>query len=55
MRHLLDECVDQKLRRFFACHDCHSAQYAGLAGFKNGALLVAAEAGGYEAIITTDQ
>lgn len=55
MRLLLDECVDQKLRLLFAEHDCQTAAYAKLAGFKNGALLAAAEAGGFEVLITTDQ
>ena len=55
MQILLDECVDQRLRFHFQGHDCHTAGYAGLAGLKNGALLLAAEVAGYEAIITTDQ
>ena len=55
MRILLDECVDQRLRLSFECHDCQSAGYAGLAGLKNGVLLDAAEAAGFEALITTDQ
>jgi hypothetical protein len=55
MRLLLDECVDQRLRLLFAGHECHTAAYAGLAGAKNGMLLDAAEAAGFEVIITTDQ
>lgn len=55
MRLLLDECVDQSLRLLFAGHECQSAAYAGLAGMKNGALLDAAEAAGFEVLITTDQ
>jgi hypothetical protein len=55
MRLLLDECVDIGLRHLFAGHECHSASYVGLAGLKNGALLSAAEAAGFEAIITVDQ
>ena len=55
MRLLLDECVDQELRHSFEGHDCRSAGYAGLAGLKNGALLSAAEAAGFEVMITTDQ
>ena len=55
MKLLLDECVDQRLRLLFIGHDCQSARYAKLAGLKNGALLVAAEAAGFEIIITTDQ
>lgn len=55
MRILLDECVDERLRFSFEGHECHSARYAGFKGLENGALLAAAEAAGYEAIITTDQ
>ena len=55
MRLLLDECVDQELRHSFEGHDCRSAGYAGLAGLMNGALLSAAEAAGFEVMITTDQ
>jgi hypothetical protein len=55
MRLLLDECVDQRLRLLFAGHECHTAAYAGFTGMKNGALLDAAEAAGFEVIITTDQ
>jgi hypothetical protein len=36
MRILIDECVDERLRRFFTDHDCQTARFAGL---KNGALL----------------
>lgn len=54
MRLLLDECVDQRLRLLLAGHDCRSAAFAGLSGLKNGALLDAAEAAGFEVIITTD-
>ena len=56
MRILLDECVDQRLRLWFAAeHDCQTAAYAKLAGLKNGVLLAAAEAAGFEILITTDQ
>lgn len=55
MKVLLDECVDQKLRLLFAEHDCQTAAYAKLAGLKNGVLLAAAEAAGFEILITTDQ
>jgi predicted nuclease of predicted toxin-antitoxin system len=55
MRILIDECVDQRLRLMFAEHDCETAAYAKLSGLKNGALLAAAEAAGFEVIVTTDQ
>ena len=55
MRLLLDECVDEKPRHFFDGRICYSARYAGTAGLKNGALLLAAEDADFEVIITTDQ
>lgn len=55
MRILLDECIDQRFRLQFAGHDCHTAAYAGFAGYKNGALLAAAEAAGFAVMITSDQ
>jgi predicted nuclease of predicted toxin-antitoxin system len=55
VRILIDECVDQRLRFLFSGHDCETAAYAKLSGLKNGALLAAAEAAGFEVIITTDQ
>lgn len=55
MRLLLDECVDERLRHRFTGHDCQTARYAGYAGLKNGDLLTAAEAAGFEVIVTTDQ
>jgi hypothetical protein len=55
MRILLDECVDQQLRFEFAEHECETAQFAGLAGMKNGRLLDAAEVAGFDVLITVDQ
>jgi hypothetical protein len=55
MKLLIDECVDQRLRHLFSGHDCHSAHHAGLAGLKNGLLLDAAEAAGFDVLITVDQ
>jgi predicted nuclease of predicted toxin-antitoxin system len=55
MRILLDECVDQRLRRELPEHRCETARFAGFAGLKNGILLSAAEAAGFEVMITTDQ
>ena len=55
MRILIDECVDQRLRFLFGAHDCETAAYAKLSGLKNGALLAAAEAAGFEVIVTTDR
>jgi predicted nuclease of predicted toxin-antitoxin system len=55
MRLLIDECIDQRMRLLFPDHDCQTAGFAGLAGLKNGRLLDAAEAAGFEVLITVDQ
>lgn len=55
MKLLLDECVDQRLRFLFPGHDCQTAQFARLAGLKNGHLLEAAEEAGFDVLITVDQ
>ena len=55
MRLLLDECIDERLRHSFIGLDCQTARYAKLAGFKNGELLSAAEAAGFDIIVTVDQ
>ena len=55
MRLLIDECVDERLRLLFPGHDCQTARFANLAGLKNGLLLEAAEAAGFEVLITVDQ
>ena len=55
MKILIDECVDQRLRFLFSGHECETAAYAKLSGLKNGALLTAAEAAGFDVIVTTDQ
>jgi hypothetical protein len=55
MRLLIDECVDERLRFLFPGHDCQTARFANLAGLKNGRLLEAAEAAGFDVLITVDQ
>lgn len=55
MKLLVDECVDQRLRLLFPGHDCQTAHFANLAGLKNGRLLEAAEAAGFEVLVTVDQ
>lgn len=55
MRFLLDECVDERLRHLFQGPECETARYAGFAGLKNGALLLAAEGAGFDVILTVDQ
>lgn len=55
MRLLIDECVDERLRLQFPNHDCQTARYANLAALKNGDLLDAAQAAGFDVLITVDQ
>jgi predicted nuclease of predicted toxin-antitoxin system len=55
MRVLIDECVDERLRLLIHRHDCQTVRFAGMAGLKNGQLLEAAEAAGFEVLITVDQ
>ena len=55
MRLLIDECVDERLRLLFPDHDCQTARFAKFAGLKNGLLLDAAEAAGFDVLITVDQ
>lgn len=55
MKILLDECLPADFRRSFPHHEAHTVQWAGLKGKKNGELLRAAEAVGYEVLLTVDQ
>ena len=52
MRLLIDECVDERLRLLFPGHECQTARFANLAGLKNGRLLEAAEAVGFDILIS---
>jgi len=54
-RVLLDHCVPRPLRRYlpeFQIRTCHEEGWAAL---RNGELLIAAEAAGFEVFITADQ
>lgn len=55
MRILLDECLPLDFRHSFPSHEAHTVQWAGFKGKKNGDLLFAAEAAGYEVLVTVDQ
>lgn len=55
MKILLDECLPAELRHSFRGHEAHTAHWAGFKGMKNGELLRAAEASGYEVFLTVDQ
>jgi hypothetical protein len=52
---LVDECIDERLRRSFPEHDCQSARFANMAGLKNGQLLDAIETCGFDVLITVDR
>jgi len=54
MKILLDECLPLDFRHSFPNHEAHTAQWAGLKGRKNGELLQAAEAAGYDVLLTVD-
>jgi predicted nuclease of predicted toxin-antitoxin system len=55
MKVLLDECLPVDFRHCLRGHEVHSVQWAGLKGKKNGELLQAAEAVGYDVLLTVDQ
>jgi len=55
MKLLIDECIDERLRSSFPGHDCQTARFAKLAGLKNGELLTAAEAAGFDVLVTVDR
>jgi predicted nuclease of predicted toxin-antitoxin system len=55
MRVLLDECVDERLRKYFRKHECITARYAGFAGLENGELLAAAEMARFDVLVTVDR
>src|SRR6267378_283063 len=55
MRVLIGECIDERFRNSLPEHDCQTARYAGLAGLKNGELLIAAESAKFDVFRTVDQ
>jgi predicted nuclease of predicted toxin-antitoxin system len=55
MRILLDECLDEGLRRHFHDHACQTCRYAGFTGLANGDLLAAADQAGFDVLITVDR
>ena len=54
MKILLDECLPLDFRHSFSRHEAHTVDWAGLKGKKNGELLKAAEAAGYDVLLTVD-
>jgi predicted nuclease of predicted toxin-antitoxin system len=55
MKVLLDECIPRKLKNSFSGHECQTVPEAGLAGQKNGQLLLLAERMGFEVLVTMDK
>ena len=55
MRLLIDECIGERLRLMFPGHGRQTARFANLEGLNNGLLLEAAEAAGFDVLITVDQ
>jgi len=52
---LLDECVVQEFRHLIPGHDVYLVAFKGWSGVRNGALLSAAAADGFDGLITTDR
>ena len=55
MRILFDHCTPAPLRRYITGHTVDTAAERGWSRLQNGSLLSAAEADGYDLLITTDQ
>jgi hypothetical protein len=51
---LLDECRPAGCGHHLQNHACHTAEWAGLKGYKNGELLRLAELAGYQVLLTVD-
>ena len=54
MKGLLDEKMPHQLRGYLPNYDVSTAVYVGFGGFTNGELLQAAEAAGFEVLLTGD-
>lgn len=54
MRVLIDECLPVQVRHLLPDHDTVTVEYMGWKGLKNGALLDAAEQGGFAVLVTSD-
>ena len=55
MKVLLDECLPSKLKFAFPDHECQTVPEAGLAGQKNGRLLVLAQEIGFDLFLTMEK
>ena len=54
MKLLLDEHLPHQLRQEIGGHDVYTVAYMGWAGVENGELLLRAQSGAFDAIITND-
>ena len=54
-RILLDHCVPKPLRRWLSDHEVRTCHEEGWDAFRNGELITAAEAAGFEVFITADK
>lgn len=52
---LLDENLPHRLRNALGTHEVFTVRFLGWSGLKNGALLSAAESGGFQVFLTGDQ
>jgi Domain of unknown function (DUF5615) len=55
MKVLLDECLPRKLKGYLVGHECQTVPEVGLAGRKNGELLLLAEEAGFGVFLTIDR
>src|SRR5260370_35931615 len=55
MRMLSDECINERVGNGLLGHDCQTDRYAGLAGLRNGDLLVGAETAKFDVFLVVDQ
>lgn len=55
MRVLLDECVPKRFGRLLTGHTVRTAPQEGWSGKRNGVLMAAMEAAGFEVLVTVDQ
>lgn len=55
MKLLLDHCVDRRLADHLAPHEVQTAAELGWHQYRNGRLLAAAAAAGFDAMLTTDK
>ena len=55
MKVLLDEQLPHEFRHDIAGHEVQTAWWAGLDRYRNGALLAAAGAGGFDVVVTNDR